>query len=1127
MAFTTEQQKVIESRNKNLIVSAAAGSGKTTVMIERIKNLIVNDRVPISKFLIVTFTKASAADMKSKLVKKLSSQEPDPFILEQIDNVSTADVSNLHSFCARLLKTYFYEAGLDPAFVVLAEEEASQLKEKALNQLFEEKFDENDQNFYVMFDVLQQNRSDKALRETILELYDFFNVIFERDKWFNKCLKELYTSDLNKNKAAGLINSYACGRIEKYKKQIADKITLYNKLKIQPFVQYLQEVETVLLLINKSNSFVKNAQNIAKINHFVAIPKVEKVFDERKEELTKFIKALNDEIDNLKANYISADAEQISQNIDKAKTIVQTLYDSTNRFEQIYRELKNEKSGLDYNDLEHYALKVLQNEDVRKSLVEKYQYVFVDEYQDINDIQEKIITLLSRDNNRFMVGDVKQSIYGFRLCDPNIFLKKYEEYNNSENSEAINLSKNFRSNKNILQFVNKVFEGRMTKEFGGVDYKNDAALVAGLDFEQENPVTLSYIDTTELEKNKKLYGQVNKGAVYSVKNHSQEEELEKITQRAEAEYIAEEILNLVANKKIFDSQQNRYRAIRFRDIAVLISARDSFLTTLLEIMSQKDIPYSTDASVDILNDEYVKCVLSYLKLIYNPKQDIALFSVLYSPLTDFTLNELAELRTIGQNCRFFYQIFDLMPEIEQKNAKLYHKVSLFMQKMHEYQTLAGYIDIKELAKRIIKDAELENIIYAEADGEQKIALLNMFLDLLPHDNIYSYFANFNLSELKVESPANENAVQVVTIHKSKGLEYKVAMLANAGKVFNMKASDSHILLSKELGIGIDCFDEIARQKEKTIAKEAIKLSQTKSKIEEEQRVLYVALTRAINKLYVVYSKKLKDLHASFPERKNSFADWFDQFVVEHDSGKKLPFDIVYPNAEDLVVLADVQTKRQVVFGSPNKDEVELIKNNLNRHYLNQKATQTSQKTSVTEIASGYHESEEVFERYNHVADKSSIAKGNAYHKLMQHIDFSANTRELLDENIQKLINSGKIDQNDLAFINKSAILQLLNNPEFINLVSQGKVLREKEFFMNIGDSEVQIVQGVIDLAIIMQNKEGIILDYKTGNFASPEKFSQYKTQINLYAEASKAAFGLDSVKKAIVAIEQGKIYYFD
>ena len=194
MAFTTEQQKVIESRNKNLIVSAAAGSGKTTVMIERIKNLIVNDRVPISKFLIVTFTKASAADMKSKLVKKLSSQEPDPFILEQIDNVSTADVSNLHSFCARLRKTYFYEAGLDPAFVVLAEEEASQLKEKALNQLFEEKFDENDQNFYVMFDVLQQNRSDKALRETILELYDFFNVIFERDKWFNKCLKELYTS---------------------------------------------------------------------------------------------------------------------------------------------------------------------------------------------------------------------------------------------------------------------------------------------------------------------------------------------------------------------------------------------------------------------------------------------------------------------------------------------------------------------------------------------------------------------------------------------------------------------------------------------------------------------------------------------------------------------------------------------------------------------------------------------------------------------------------------------------------------------------------------------------------------------------------------------------------------------
>ena len=200
MAFTTEQNRVIESRNKNLIVSAAAGSGKTTVMIERIKDLIVRERVPISKFLVVTFTKASAADMKAKLIQKLSSQEPDPFVLEQIDDVATSDVSNLHSFCARLLKTYFYEAGLDPTFVVLSDEEAQTLKEKALSELFEEKFEQNDQNFYILFDDLQQNRNDTLLRKTILELYNFLNIIFDRKTWFENSIKSLYNTDISKNK---------------------------------------------------------------------------------------------------------------------------------------------------------------------------------------------------------------------------------------------------------------------------------------------------------------------------------------------------------------------------------------------------------------------------------------------------------------------------------------------------------------------------------------------------------------------------------------------------------------------------------------------------------------------------------------------------------------------------------------------------------------------------------------------------------------------------------------------------------------------------------------------------------------------------------------------------------------
>lgn len=1127
MEFTQEQKQVIFSRNKNLIVSAAAGSGKTSVMIERIKELITKQRVPISKFLIVTFTKASAADMKAKLVQKLSSEQPDAFVLEQIEDIATADVSNLHSFCARLLKTYFYEAGLDPTFVVLSDTETAELKEKALSELFEEKIEQNNNDFYVLFDCLQQNRSDRELRNTILKLHDFFGVIFNRDRWFNDCINSLYAEDLNKNKAASIINGYACGRIEKLQEQITQKISEFDNIQLTSLVAYLQDVQSELKTISARNSYQKNAKNIFQIEKFKNLPTVDSVFDERKKELSDLVDRINDEITNLKKNYISDDAELVKRQLAKSKKLATELYEATNRFEEIYNNLKAEKCGLDYNDLEHYALKVLENKEIRETLVKKYDYVFVDEYQDINDVQEKIITLLSRSNNRFMVGDVKQSVYGFRLCDPSIFLKKYDEYNQSENSEAINLSKNFRSNKTILNFVNMVFNDRMTKDFGGIDYKNNAELVAGLDFEEQNPVTLAYLNTQDLQTIKSQSGAVQTGQVYSVKNHIQEEEQEKLQQKAEAEYIVSEILDLVANKTIFDDKQNKNRPIRFKDIAILISARNSFLTTLLESMSAKDIPYSTDATLDILNDEYIKCILSYLKLIYNEHQDIELFSVLYSPLTDFTLNELAELRSISPKCKFYYQTLQNLAQIEQKNAKLAKKVLMFNEKLQKYQKIAGYVGTKELAKRIISDSCLENIVSTEADGEQRIAILNMFLDILPNDNLHSYMSNFNLTELLAERPANENAVQIVTIHKSKGLEYKVAMLANTNKNFNLKDTTSHMLVSKHLGIGIDYFDEILREKNVSLAKEAIKLTMTKNIIEEQQRVLYVALTRAINKLYVVCSKDFDKIKTIFPERKNSFSDWFDPFVYQYNCGEAMPFDIHLESAENYIAGANLMGKKDVVFGAPNVEAVKNMQLRANKKYEYYDATIASQKTSVTEIASGITESEEVFDRYSTSKSTSSTTKGNAYHKLMQYIDFSANTAEKLEKNMQELMNSSKISKSEADLINKNAILKLLNNPEFLDIIKSGTVLREKEFFYDIGEQDVQIVQGVIDLAVLDKNNGGIIVDYKTGNYNSPQKLAQYKKQLSLYSEAAKRAFDLSKTKIALVAIEEGKIYYFD
>lgn len=1119
--YTPEQQEVISNRGNNLLVSAAAGSGKTTVMIERIKDLIVNENVPIENFLVVTFTKASSIDMKSRLISKLSSEQPTPFLIEQIDNINTADVSNLHSFCARLLKSYFYEAGLDPTFVVLSDEETQNLREKALNLLFEEKFDSQDQDFFMLLDVMQKNRSDQELKNCILKLHEFFNVIFDRDKWFANCLSRLYNSDLNKNQGCNIINGYVCARIDKILAEIDENIAKYNDIGIIEFVAYLQDVQTELFKIRARNGFVKNAQNIFEIKSFGVPPKVEAAFAERRAELDKFRSFINKEIKNFQANYISNDIEALQKELETAKNLVTTLYMSTERFGEIYAKLKKDKSGLDYNDLEQYTLKVLENQDILHTLKDKYKYVFVDEYQDINAVQEKIIALLSGDNNRFMVGDIKQSIYRFRLCDPDIFLNKYNSYKTAPNSKSIDLSKNFRSNKHILNFVNLVFNGRMTESFGEIDYKEVAQLVAGATFEEDNPVTLSYIDTSQLSV--KDTSQKCATDVYSVQNHEQTSELENLKSRAEAKYIVDEILDLVANKTIFDAKQNRHRPIRFRDIAVLIPARNEFLNTLLEAFSKAGIPVSTDASENVLNDKYVKSVYNYLKLIYNYKQDIELFSVLYSPLSDFSLNELATLRIYQKNCRFFYQCLDNCYQNSQLSAELSQKVLNFMQKLQKYRQIAGYKTVKQLVNQILNDFDLRNIILTESDGNQRINMLEKFVESLPEDNIYEYFAENNLVSILAEKTADVNAVQIVTIHKSKGLEYPVVFAANIGRQFNMQSLHGNMLISKELGISIDYFDAVERYKNNTIAKEAAKLTETRKTIEEQQRLLYVALTRAINKLYVVGCRDVDKISGVFPERKTCFADWFDQFVYEKINGAELEnVDICIADA--LALIDDVQEEisNQVVFLAPDEKLLEMVKQNIDFVYPYQKEMNSRQKTSVTQIASGYHESEEEYEKY-HSQNNSSIEKGNAYHKLMQYIDFDSNTQEKLQNNIEFLINSGKFTTEELKFINTNSILKLLNNSQFKEIVGEGVVLREREFFMNIAQDDVQIVQGVVDLAVIKQNK-AVIFDYKTGNFMQKTKLKQYEEQINLYAQAIEKSFDVKVIQRGIIAIESGELY---
>ena len=1120
--FTKSQQAIIDSRNKNMIVSAAAGSGKTTVMIERIKDLILKDHVDISNFLIVTFTKASSEDMREKLVSKLTSEEPTPFLLEQLDKIGTADVSNLHSFCAKLLKTYFFEAGVDPTFVVLSDDEANMLKQKALNVLFDEIVESKDKSAYNLLDALQQNRSDEKIRNTILKLYEFLNVILDRDAWFKSSMDKIYNDDLNKNQAANIINGYVCARIQKILQQIAEKIEMCNKLHLTDLVAYLQEIESELNKIKSQNGFSKNAKLIFEIENFKVPPKVEPVFDEYKKNIDNFRKNINEELGNFKDNFVSGDSDKIKTELLKTKELVFELYKMTNSFIDIYTKLKKEKCGLDFNDLEQFTLKVLENSEILSALKQKYKYIFVDEYQDINSVQEKIIELLSGETNRFMVGDIKQSIYRFRLCDPDIFLEKYYSYDSDKKCEKFDLSDNFRSNKLILDFVNSIFNDRMTKDFGGIDYKETAQFVAGSKIEDETPVNLIYINTEDVKSSEDEH----LPAVYSVKNHIQEDEEESLKNQAEINYIIAEIQNLVANKQIYDAKLEKYRPVRFKDIAILVPARENFVPDLVYSMEKNDIPASTDIKEDVLSNKYIKTLYSILNLVYNFKQDIELFNCMHSNLFGFTLDELTSIRLFAKDCRFFHQCVTKCAENNQFSAECRQKVDNFIKKINNFKQVAGYKTIKQLAAEIAAELDIENYMLCEVDGQSQISLLNKFLQSLPDQNLFEYFSDNKKLELLIEKTSKSNAVTILTIHKSKGLEFPITFVTNCSRQFNLRHLRADTIFSKDYGIGMEFYDTENRVKNNTIAKEAIKISETKNSVEEQQRLLYVALTRAINKLYVVAACDVSKIKEEFPERKNKFTDWFDPMVYKYLSGETIKnVDIKVLEAPDLLQEQKVDKNKEIVLNAETNMFSPIIKEALNFKYSDEKYTHISQKTSVTEIASGYHESEEVFEKQKGMFSSSSIDKGNAYHKLMQYIDFSANTQEKLNANIQELLRAGKISEQELKLVNLNNILNLLNNQEFIKVISSGKVLREKEFFMNMGTSDhIQIVQGVIDLAVVCSDGI-IILDYKTGRFLEKSHLVQYSNQINLYADAAHRIYNQNVIKKGIVGVETTQIYW--
>ncbi len=1106
--FTKEQREVIDDRGNNLLVSASAGSGKTTVMIERILRLLLgskNSKEPlsISNFLVVTFTKASASDMKQKLVKALSEIEADEFVLEQIEKVPSSDISNLHSFCSRLISTYFYEVGLDPAAFIVDDAEAEFLKNRALDRVFEKRERDGDKDFFELFDIFQKKRSDTALRDIIKRFDANLKENIDGKKWFEENLLKCYEPCLDKNAAAQKINQMVCGMVKGYQEEIEEFLQKCDNIGLQKMSDYLVDLSSLIGAVNFKNSFAVNAKNVFDISIKTA-PKL----DAELEEFEIFGKALAKRIkksfENFRANFISRDEETVVFAINRAREILLKLYALVCEFDDTYEKLKREANSLDFHDLEHYALKILANDEICKSVRDKYSYVFVDEYQDINAVQEKIISLVSREDNRFMVGDVKQSIYRFRFCDPDIFIDKFARFQGGEkNSKLIKLNCNFRSDKKILKFVDLVFGGVMTDEFGEYNYSENAMFVPGdKNLDLKDAANLCFINFPK--KNEKMAPQIG---IYSVKNHTQELDDEQTKILAEAALVAEKI-----------KQIKQREDVSFGDFAVLVSSRNEKISEFIEALKRFEIPVSSDKKYDLMQMKHIKQIVNFVKLSTNPNDDIVLFRVLKSQLFNFSDKDLAKIRATNKIDRFYEVLYAFDENDDAGLMSVSAKVKAFKQKLAKFINLAKIMQIKDFVREVIKEFDLKLIAAASENGEQKQKDIDEFVSKLASVDVFDYANLYSDYSIIKEGECTGDAIKVMTIHKSKGIEFKFVFLINLANEFNFKSTYQNVLFNKKFGVGINCYDTENRIETPSVAISAIRMVEKRKLVEEQQRVLYVAMTRAVEKLFVICCGDDNEYYETFSKRPKAFIDWFSPIIKRIKRGEK--YDFLNFEEYDITNLTNIPAvaKNSLKLGEQPTKMVDWF------CYKNAAAKNVPLKNSISKILASADDEAYETARFGEETNISSADRGTVYHKIFEKIDLF--DLKNIDDQLDKIFEKLTLEEQKLA--SKNVVKNVFSLDFFGQIKSGDVVMKEREFCAKMPAEMVDenckndefILQGVIDLLVLKQN-EIWILDYKTGKYNS-QKLEKYNKQIEAYANVVERAFGKKVTKKLICFVDEQK-----
>lgn len=1155
MSWTPMQLKAVEHPVCDILVTAAAGSGKTRVLTGRILNKIRSGG-DISRLLVITFTNAAAAEMRSRISKNLTEavlSETDPKkkrrLERQLSLADTADISTLHSFCLRLLRSYFYKLDLDPAFSLISTYDRKIMLSESLSEAVTYFYDTNNSDFLELINLLCDSKNDDKIAETISAVRDYALSTPYPFAWLDK------------------INSVY--------ENISEGNDPFSDILTKKAVEYLKEAEE---LLQKSVELSEESEGLSaytdkfseELSHFTYFlngaitwdslfaffssapfgraPVIKKECDEKAKAECKALRDRAKAIfDKKAAPLIDVSYKDALNDTVYMKKYVFVITEAAKKAIEIYDNKKREKNVLDFDDLEHLTIRLLsvEEEDGRYSpsetadeIAAMYDEIYVDEYQDINDIQETIISFISSERhsrpNVFMVGDMKQSIYRFRHTDPErIFGAKASSYKNITSSSPsdrhikIPLSYNFRSHPEVIDAINSVFDLLMSKKNGGVIYEGDERLTAK---SSDYTKPLSY-------------------PAASLNIFSCEDGNSHDRRAIEAEYVAKRIKELIdSGIEIFDKDLSGYRKITYRDIAVLMRTPKNRAGIFQASMKKHSIPVLYDAEYNFFDSKEIVILTSLLRITDNPLQDIDLIAVMRSPLFNFSENELAHI-SLYKEPYFYQSVCDAAYDADNPNKKCLRLVT----KLNKWRKEASLSTAHDFISRLIEEEGYMSYVSSMPDSDIHIANINIFLNFAKKSDSSSYQGLFNflkyVDELYTTGGLDKegadisdiDAVRIMSIHKSKGLEFPYVFLCDTDSAFNRKDSYGALFLDRDIGLGINAYYpdrlSVSSPMTKLIASQSDEAS-----VSEEMRILYVALTRAREYLEITGCIKLTKKNPEFvrPEPTgrvlpseisfaNSFLDWLLIVVRESDS---IALNSYNYSAED----EEEQAEENVRIPAP-LPYTEAIDKILGYSYPDVKLFSVKNKYSVSELKSGISfEDEKNPPLFNFSAsslaapkylnsDKvfTSMQKGSIMHYVAEHLDFNTSC-------VRASLEQMNLTEQELAAADETVIRKFLSSDIAERARKSDGIFREVPFTFSKKLSELDaslptdktvLVQGIIDCYFI-ENRQIVLLDYKTDKNLSREKaISRYRKQLELYAEALEKKFNMPVKEKYLYLFDTG------